>query len=398
MAYFRNNTVNLLNLHYGIHSIALSGTGAFWLVYMLKAGVPVAGVLGALALIVTGRFIIRPIVIPIGVRIGIRNTLILGTFLTALQYPLVARVHGMGWPLLELCLMGAISDSIYWTSYHAYFATLGDHDDRGSQVGVREAIAAVVGIVAPVAASAALVAFGAQVAFGATALVIFCAAVPLLFMPNVAVVAKAPGAIRAASTGVLLFLSDGWICAGYFFAFQIALFITLDQNFLAYGGALAVAAFAGAIGGMLLGRYIDAGHGMRAVWLAFGGLLLATLFRAAAAGHPALAVICNALGSLEACLYIPTIMTPIYNLAKKSPCPLRFHMVSEGGWDVGCAAGCLLVAFLSWLGVSLSISILTSLAGGTLAFTVLRRYYVANPSVAPTIDVLDIPAIQTPHV
>src|SRR5262245_9575153 len=32
MAYFRNTTVNLLNLHYGIHCLALSGGGAFFLV------------------------------------------------------------------------------------------------------------------------------------------------------------------------------------------------------------------------------------------------------------------------------------------------------------------------------------------------------------------------------
>lgn len=29
MAYFRNSAVNLLNVHYGIHSIAMSSGGAF---------------------------------------------------------------------------------------------------------------------------------------------------------------------------------------------------------------------------------------------------------------------------------------------------------------------------------------------------------------------------------
>src|SRR5262249_26288450 len=93
MAYFRNTTVNLLNLHYGIHSVALSGAGAFYIVYLLKAGVPVPGVLGALALILAGRFVIRPIVVPLAVRFGIRTLVIAGTLLSALQYPLVAEVH-----------------------------------------------------------------------------------------------------------------------------------------------------------------------------------------------------------------------------------------------------------------------------------------------------------------
>jgi len=67
MAFFRSRMVNLLNLHYGIHSIALSGAGAFFAVYLLKAGLSVAWVLGSLALILAGRFLIRPIVVPLAV-------------------------------------------------------------------------------------------------------------------------------------------------------------------------------------------------------------------------------------------------------------------------------------------------------------------------------------------
>ncbi|HKT19877.1 MAG TPA: hypothetical protein VJR47_17630, partial [Stellaceae bacterium] len=100
MAYFRNSAVNLLNLHYGVHSIALSSGGAFYLAYLLKAGVPAPGVLAALALILGGRFVIRPIVIPLGIRWGMRPLVIAGTVLSAIQYPLLAEVHGMGVTLL----------------------------------------------------------------------------------------------------------------------------------------------------------------------------------------------------------------------------------------------------------------------------------------------------------
>jgi hypothetical protein len=51
MAFFRNNAVNLLNLHYGIHSIALGGGAAFFAVYLLKSGIPVPMVFVSLALI-----------------------------------------------------------------------------------------------------------------------------------------------------------------------------------------------------------------------------------------------------------------------------------------------------------------------------------------------------------
>jgi DHA1 family inner membrane transport protein len=60
MAYFSNRAVNLLNLHYALHSIALYGSGAFFFVYLLKAGVPLPGVLVSIAAILAGRFLIRP--------------------------------------------------------------------------------------------------------------------------------------------------------------------------------------------------------------------------------------------------------------------------------------------------------------------------------------------------
>jgi hypothetical protein len=398
MAYFRNTTVNLLNLHYAIHSLAFSGAGALYIVYLLKAGVPVEGTFGALALILMGRFVVRPVVVPLTVRFGIRNLLIVGTLLSACQYPLVARVHGLGLPLLELCLVSGVGDAVYWSCYHAYFAQLGDAEHRGSQVGIREAIAAVIGIITPVVASATLVTLGPNVVFGVTALVIVTAAIPLMFTPNVRVEREVPGAIKAARTGFLLFLSDGWICAGYYFAWQIGLFISLGENFLAYGGALAIAAMAGAVGGLLLGRHIDAGGGNRAVWLAYSSFFFVMALRAVALGHPALAVFANAIGSLQACLYIPTIMTAVYNAAKRSPCVLRFHVACEGGWDIGCSAACLLIALLVWLGVPLSITIPTSLVGAAVSFTVLRQYYADHPALAPGLGALEVPLPQSPPV
>jgi DHA1 family inner membrane transport protein len=171
MAFFRNSAVNLLNLHYGLHCITLYGGGAFFLVYLLKAGLSVPGVLVSLALILVGRFAVRPLVIPLAARWGLRAMLIAGTLLSALQYPVVAEVHGIGIALLALIIVAAVGDMLYWTAYHAYFAALGDNEFRGHQIGAREAIAAVVGIISPVFAGWMLVAFGPRAAFGATSII-----------------------------------------------------------------------------------------------------------------------------------------------------------------------------------------------------------------------------------
>ena len=217
MAFFRNTTVNLLNLHYSIHALAISGGGAFFAVFLLKAGVPVPGVLLAMAAILIGRFAIRPAVLPLGRRYGLKPLVIAGTIVTALQYPLLAEVHGVGWQLYVLCIVSSIGDTLYWTAYHAYFASLGDAEHRGHQISAREAAAAMVGIVAPLLTGWALVTVGPRLAFGVTATALLLSALPLLWAPNVRIPAEAPGSLRAALPGVLLFMADGWTAMGYAF-------------------------------------------------------------------------------------------------------------------------------------------------------------------------------------
>ena len=379
MAYFRNAVVNLLNLHYGIFSIVTTGGGAFYCVYLLKAGVPLPGVLAAMAAILMVRFVVRPAVVPLTVRFGLHRLLIAGTLLMALQFPLLALVHGIGGVLLALVIVAAIGDAVYWSCYHAYFAALGDLQHRGHQISMREAIAAVAGIASPLATGWILVRFGPMAAFGAMAATTVAAALPLLWTPDVRVVPQVRGAFRAARFGIAVFVLDGWIASGTVFVWQIGLFVALRQSYLGYGGAMAVAALVGAIAGLLLGRWIDIGRGVSAVSLALGSFGLLVLLRAATVEHPALAVMANALTPIGSCLYIPVLMTAVYNQARRSPCVLRFHVATEGGWDAGGAAGCLCAAALFYAGAPIGVALLLPIIGIAAAFFALRRYYIRHP-------------------
>jgi hypothetical protein len=75
---------------------------------------------------------------------------------------------------------------------------------------------------------------------------------------------------------------------------------------------------------------------------------------------------------------IPVLMTRVYNLAQASPCPLRFHIATEGGWDIGCGTGCLTAAGLLALGVTPGPAMLIALAGAAAACTLLLRSYGAS--------------------
>ena len=385
MAYLKNSAVNRLGINYGFYALAVSGGWSFATVFLLKTGVPIPAVFGALALIVLGRFVVRPLVVILAPRCGLKPLLAFGTLFSGVQYLLIADIHQIGLTLLAFCAAAAIGDAFYWTSHHAYFAKTGDAEHRGHQISAREAFASASAIAGPLLGGWALTHFGPQFSFGVAAAVHVLAALPLIGLPAVTVEREVPGAFRAARFGVMLFAADGWIAVGLYFVWQIALFFTLGESYSAYGGVLASAAVVGAIGGLVLGRHIDGGHGGKAVWITFSFVTAVIFFRAVSTHNAGVAVVANAMGALAGCLYIPTLMTAVYNQAKISPCALRFHAAAEGGWDIGCASGCLVAMIMTGLGAPLSSVILLSLAGVALSFTLLRRHYAAMELSSPLV-------------
>jgi hypothetical protein len=382
MAFFGNDAVNRVNLHYGVQALAQSGGGVFFVVFLVRVGLSVPGALTIMAAILAVRFLLRPAILPLAVRWGLKPMVIIGTLGMAAQYPLLAEVHGVGGALAALCLVTALGDIFYWPSYNAYFAAIGDAEHRGHQISAREALVSAAGIVAPLLGAWALVTLGPRPMFAAVGLVQALAAVPLFGAPNVAIAKAAPGGFRAARLGVMLAAADGWFDACFLIIWQIALFVSLGESFSAYGGAMALAGLVGAACGLLLGRHIDKGYGRRAVVIAYSAASAVVLLRAASFGSPWLAVAANALGPLVLSLMLPTAATASYNLAKASPCPLRFHIATEAGWDVGCSCACLVAAALSAGAVPLSTAILLALPALGAAAVLLRRYY-ASDAIAP---------------
>src|ERR1700752_3060790 len=115
MAYLKNGAVNLLNLHYGLHALAMNGAGVFWAVYLLKAGVPMPAVFGSLGLLLAVRFLFRPAILLFPQRFGFGALVAFGAVFGALPYALLPQVHGVDAALLTLCIVGAVGDTFYWT-------------------------------------------------------------------------------------------------------------------------------------------------------------------------------------------------------------------------------------------------------------------------------------------
>ncbi|MGA0599075.1 MFS transporter [Caulobacter sp. KR2-114] len=380
MAFLTNSAVNRANLHYAIQALAMGAGGVFFLAYLLHAGVSVPVTLLTQVAIVACRYGARQGVLPLARRFGLKPLLIAGALMMGAQYPLLSQVRGVdGW-LAATVVMASVGDALYWPCYHAFFAALGDSEARGRQIGAREAAAAAVGVVAPLLGAWMLTRFGPLGGFGVVALIQAASALPLLGAPNIGIERRPAPERPQARMAMALFVADGWTAACFFFVWQVVLFISLGRNLAAYGGAAALAALAGAAAGLMTGRFIDLGHGRRAALIANLVFAVAALLRAASVGSPWLAVGANALGAFVATPVVAATMTAVYNLAKASPCALRFHVAIEGGWDLGCAAGCLTAAGLIAAGAPLSAVIGLTVLGAGANAALLWRHYAAGAS------------------
>jgi hypothetical protein len=271
--------------------------------------------------------------------------------------------------------MAAAGDAFYWTSYHAYFSVLGDAEHRGHQVGAREAVAAIIGVVAPLLGAGALATFGPGPAFAAVGLVQAAATLPLWRAPGVAVPATASGTLMAGRPAMILQFASGWSASWTYFLWSIVLFVSLGNSTAQFGGAMALAALAGAVAGVVLGRQIDGGKGARTTLIAFCFACVVVVLRSVSEGSPVLAVLSNVLGAIAVLMQTPPMGAMIYNLTKTSPCPFRVQMAAEGSWDVGTFLGCVSAAALASAGAPLSLPILLSLPAQALMAVVLLGYF-----------------------
>jgi len=393
MARSANSDLNRLTLHSALQQLAWSVTDAFSAVFLYRQGLKPATIYLAIAGILVMRLLLRPTVLAVVARTGLKTTLIAGAALSAAQAALLAPIRGVDAALVAYVVASAVAEVFYWSSYHAMFASVGDAERRGAQVGLRQLLVAAAGVAGPAAGGLALTYGGPWLAFGAAGAVQLGAIAPLIGCANRPVARVAPpGAFRAARRGALVFVADGWIFNGASWAWSLVVFQTLGARFDAFGGLLAAAALAGALGGLAFGRAIDSGGAPRAAWIN-AAVLAATLAAKALCGEQAIAVLVVAIGAaLLGGLYNPSLMTAIYNEAKASPCPLRYHLALEAAWDVGGALACLAAAAaLAW-GASLQLVVLLALPLVALQAAGLRASYaarleatgVAAPAAAPS--------------
>ncbi len=373
MAMFTNKSVNYIYVHAGLQALVMSGGEGFAFVYLLKAGISTPVVLLCMGAMFGSRLLFRKAVLPVVLRFGLRRTLMVSVIVEGASYLLLPMVEGVGLPLLLYLGFWAVSSSFYWTTYHAFVSSTGNNEHRGTQVSTMEFFAMLAGVVGPLIMGFLLTWFNPWVGFGFISIAMLLAALPFLFCPDVEVARDVSVPAESRRIARLLMLADGLRSSGTHFVWLIALFLTLGSSYVAFGGALALAGITGAFMGLFVGKWIDVGKGIHAARFGFGAMAFSSLVKCFGFHIPLVAVTANALYSAAWPSYATSLNSQIYNLAQKSPCPLRYNISSEGGWDLGMTLGSCIAALFIYLGYGFFWPLAVGIGGVVLGYVLIAR-------------------------
>ena len=368
--------------HAGLQSFVEYSGGIFIAGFLVSQGLSYPAALVSSAMILLARFAMRGALLPLAQRMGLRNLLLAGLTIRAGSFLMLPYITHVGPLLAAFLLVTGIGSVFYWTSWHAFVSALGDSERGGRQVSIQQATSAIVGIIAPITGGFLLSRAGPQVSFSIIAAIQMLGALPLIGAPNPSVEREATLDPALARFGRRLYFNEGFHAGCGVVIWNLALFASLGGHFDAFGAAIAFAGLAAAAGSMFIGRLIDSGRPQHSLVLAYGAAGLALAIKGAAFASPVLAVGATALGALVTPMAATTMLAPLYAMARRSACVLRFSMATEGGWDLGCSAACLVAAAVLATGASFRLPILLGLAAVLTMSLMLRGWYAREGAQA----------------
>ncbi len=364
----------LLTSHYALYQLGAALGGGFVGAYLLKLGFSLPVALMAYAALLILRFALRFVALAVVRTIGYRGTVMLGAAIGGMQFLPLMRAEDPRWLIAWIAIV-SLADSLYWPVYHSACAVIGTDGSRGRELGLRTAIGAVVGIIGPLVGGILLERFGPGVGFGLAAFLALSSILPLLAMSAIPAgeVPSARHAMRGIyRAAIATFAADGWMASGLVIAWPMVLFLSLGAHFEAFGLANAGAGLVGAVAGLICGRAIDRGGRGRYLMVVTCALTGGFALRACAQWSPVAGTVANATGAAVMGLYVPVLMSVIYDKAKQSGSAFRFHFAAEAGWDMGAGMGCILAALVAWATQVPSLSILPAMVGVVAMYGCVR--------------------------
>lgn len=257
--------MNLLNIHYCIRAAGQEMANLFALSYLYKQGMSLAAVCYTYTLFFAVRLVFRPLVVRLCAKKGVHFCLVAGACLFAVRYLTLIGVSGVNFWVFAFLVVSGFTEAFYWAPYHAYFGVIGAKEDRGSNIGVREAFSALISVVAPVCGGF-LLNINRILAFSFSSLLILLSIYPLMLAPEIPLPKRLNRQECKAcdKTGFRFFFADG-IFSQPISVWPLVVFMMLSENYGEFGLILGLAAVFKAAGNMVFGRLIDCGKGLMIV-------------------------------------------------------------------------------------------------------------------------------------
>ena len=373
MSYFTNKAMNLLNAHYCIRAFGYEMANLFTLSYLYKQGMPLYAVCAVYTLFFVFRFVFRPFAIRLCLKKGIHFCLTVGAILFSARYLTLIPVEGVNaWVFVFLAASG-LTEAFYWGPYHTYFGLIGSLDERGSNVGLREAVSTIASVCGPIC-SGFLLQINRPMAFVAASVVILISVFPLLKSPEVPLPQKltAEEKKNIDKRGVRFFLADA-LFTQPLSVWPLIVFMILSESYGNFGLILGLAAAFRALGNLAFGKLIDKGKGLLLCYIGYALHIAVTCVRGLFAYTVPWLIACDFFAAIAFAFSMAAFMSVMYNSVKTTKHPLYFMYYSEIAWDVGGGLVMLLSGALAYFGFSLRWILIVSVIGALYEIYLLRH-------------------------
>lgn len=375
MAFFSNRDLNILNVHYCLRAFGWEMCSMFTLSYLYKQGLSLPLTFLTYAGMLAVRTLTRPAAMYLCLKKGIHFTLMIGTVVFAGRYLVMIPIDGLSLWLLPFMFVSGLADVLYWVSYHNYFASVGSAEDRGSSVGIREAISTIVAVIGPICGGL-LLNVNPVYAFLLPFVLTLTSVWPLALLPDIPLPGKATAEEKkhVGHFGFAVFVGDGWFYQANA-VWPLIVFMLLHENYGNFGFILGLAAVFRALGNLFFGSLIDRGKGRQICLIGYGMHIVVILVRGFFTYTVPMVIACDFFAAIAYCFSMTGLMTAIYNATKKSRHPLYFTYYTELGWDIGAISAMLICALITTAGLNLRWGLTVAVCGALLKIFVLDRYY-----------------------
>lgn len=366
----------LVNLHFFFLFLAFGFVESFGPVYFYKIGLSLSDIALYWALFFAIRVTIRPFVMDLCHKVGIRRLFLISIILFSGRYILYASVSAPGALMVALLVYESIASSVYWAMYHTYFAILSSSEKTGAQVAHRDIMLLSARLLAPFCTSLIIDGFGFSAAFMAGGVLSLISVFPIIkkIVPDTNFPKFSwKEALKIDRSGFILYATSGAHEYAHTFLWRIALFLQVS-NYVGFGLLLSLSILFQMIGTFVVGRHFDRTRGTRVATTGISILAVVLVFRATLPLSVPLIIALDFVFMLGQIMQSPYVSAINYKRSKASGNPLWFQFWSETGWDLACILTLGTASALLAYGVEIRSVMLLGLLGLLGTKLSIRRY------------------------